>query len=127
MVTLPKSGDRPGKGGIRLRSLLLSSTILNSGDAMQKLTKVSFIAIGCALLSGCVTMWGNPYHVDSESASGVVIRYDSVLIGVAAIDKLANESCGKYQKIAVSTSQKSADIMAGGALMEATYACSSSK
>ena len=90
---------------------------------MQKLTKISFIALGCAIMAGCVTMWDGPYHIDSQDSSGVVIRYDSVLVGVAAIDKIANESCGKYQKVAVSTSQKSAAIMAGGSLMEATYTC----
>ena len=94
---------------------------------MQKLTKVSFIAIGCALLSGCVTMWGDPYHLDSESSSGVVIRYDSVRIGEAAIDKLASEICGKYQKGAVFISRTGADIMAGGSLMAATYVCTPSK
>ena len=94
---------------------------------MRRLTNVSFLAMGCIILSGCVTMWGSPTHVESEDSSGVVIKYDSIQVGVAAVDKLANESCGKYQKVAVSKSKKSADIIAGGSLMEATYTCAASK
>lgn len=81
------------------------------------------LLFACSLVSGCAATWGSSYHVDAEDSSGVVIRYDSILVGIEAIDKHANEICARYHKTAVPKSRRDAAIIPGGSLMEATYSC----
>jgi hypothetical protein len=86
-------------------------------------TRIIALTFLCCVASGCVATWGSSYHVDAEDSSGVVIRYDSILVGVEAIDKHATEICARYHKTAVPKSRRDAAIIPGGSLMEATYSC----
>ncbi len=57
------------------------------------------------LLSGCVAVWGSAYNIEAESDTGVTITYDPSLTSSGAIEAVAAQECGRYQKVAVPKSQ----------------------
>lgn len=83
-----------------------------------------FATIGAGLvLVGCVAVWGSPYHIEAENPSSVTIRYDAALTNLQNIQSHADESCGKYQKVAVPKSQRTGVVIPGGSIAEIVFVC----
>ena len=80
------------------------------------------VVVSC-LLSGCVAVWGSPYHVESEDSSGGAIRYDHVIISERAVRVHANDMCAKYQKVAVVDNERFGVVLPGGSIDEISFSC----
>lgn len=74
-------------------------------------------------VGGCVAVWGSSYHIEEQSADSVTIRYDAVLIDSGDVQAHANESCGRYQKVAVPIRQRLGVVIPGGSIAEIIFAC----
>ena len=77
----------------------------------------------CALLGGCVAVWGGAYHVEADDTSGSAIRFDHVLVSERAIVMHANESCSRYQKVAAVEQERFGVVLPGGSIDEISYSC----
>lgn len=54
-----------------------------------------------AALSGCVAVWGNAYHIVSETPDSVTINYDKTFTTLADVKQVAEGSCQALGKKAV--------------------------
>lgn len=85
------------------------------------ITALASTAAFC-VLSGCALVWGGAYKIRSEDPSGVVIVYDAALTDSRHIEAHANESCAKYQKVAVPKQQR-VGLDMGGSISEISFVC----
>lgn len=79
--------------------------------------------VASVFLTGCVLVWGSPYHVESADRSGGAIRFDHVLISDRAVVLHASDLCSRYGKIAVVDYEKFGVVLPGGSIDEITYSC----
>jgi hypothetical protein len=80
----------------------------------------------CALAlasAGCVAVWGSSWHVETETPSGVTVRYDAALVDAETVQGHVGEICAKYQKNAVFLDRRDGVILPGGSVSEARFSC----
>jgi hypothetical protein len=83
------------------------------------------LSVSCAVLSGCVAVWGQAHNVVSADESGITIQYDRSLTSTARTQVLAREHCKKFGKSAEPASAEMPGILLG--IIEERYLCIDSK
>jgi hypothetical protein len=94
--------------------------LLTGGAVMRALVIAAALTTG---LSGCVAVWGSAWHIEDETPTAVVIRYDAGLMDTWRVQNHANDVCSKYKKIAVPKSQRMGVVLPGGSIAEIVYSC----
>ena len=60
--------------------------------------KTICLILSLSLLSGCVAAWGGSYHIESETPSSIVIKYDPAITDIQAVQLVAEDHCQKFSK-----------------------------
>ena len=71
------------------------------------LRRVAVILVAGLFGSGCVLVWGHPYHVEFASSSSITINFDPSLTNMGKIQNVAQEHCDKYGKDALPQARSS--------------------
>jgi hypothetical protein len=66
---------------------------------MTRLASVVFAAIA---LAGCVAVWGRAYDIDAADSGAVAIKYDAHFTSAGNVLQVAQASCERYDKVAIS-------------------------
>jgi hypothetical protein len=82
------------------------------------LQRVIFICMTIPLC-GCVAAWGQSYHIELETPSSIVIKYDPAVTDIQAIHVVAEDHCQKFNKDAAPSEL----TKSGWAITTATFVC----
>ena len=90
-------------------------------DRSEDIDVIRFAAVVLAstLMSGCVAVWGQSYHVSFRSPDSVQINYDRHFGSLDEITGVAQGICGEYSKNAAF--QRESTNMWG--ITSASFAC----
>ncbi len=66
------------------------------------MTRLACVVLAAISLAGCVAVWGGAYDIDAADAASVAIKYDAHFTSAGNIRQVAQASCERYDKVAVS-------------------------
>ncbi len=69
------------------------------------MSRIVCAVVAALSLAGCVAVWGGAYDVDSADPTSVAIKYDAHFTSVGNIERVAQTSCGRFDKVAVSEAE----------------------
>ena len=74
----------------------------------------------CALLSGCVAVWGAAHHVENADANGIKVKYDPGLTTSVRAQVVAREHCQSFGKDSEAVSAETSPL---SGIAEEVYRC----